>query len=200
MEPRSKSTAAVRLRSAIVVGVVLVIGAAVFLFLQQRQTSPAAVQAGPSMHLASSNFAADARIPARFTCDGENLSPNLDWTGAPSTTKTYALILHDPDAPIDFTHWLVWDIPPDVHQLAEGASNRAAMPEGSNQGMNGFGRVGYGGPCPPRGKAHHYTFRIFALDTKVGLGSGASREQLESAMRSHIVSQGQIVALYQRGE
>lgn len=201
MERESKGvTSVAHLRRAAVMLAVLVLCALAVLLLRQRRASPAAVQAGPSMQVTSSSFSDGALIPARFTCDGDNLSPDLAWSGAPTATKAFALILHDPDAPVDFTHWLVYNIPADVRQVAEGASNRGAMPPGSSEGKNDFARMGYGGPCPPPGKAHHYLFRVLALDSNLGLPGGASREQFDSATEGHIVSQGQIVGLYQRGE
>jgi Raf kinase inhibitor-like YbhB/YbcL family protein len=198
MGPDSKKASVVRLKPAAAIAVVLGLCVLALLWLRQRPSSPTSVQAGPSMQLTSSSFSDGARIPARFTCDGDNISPSLAWSGAPSATKSFALIMHDPDAPIDFTHWLVYNLPSDVHQLVQGASN-GAMPRGSSEGMNGFGRVGYGGPCPPAGKPHHYIFHLFALDSNLGLPGGISRQQLESEMKSHVVSEGQITGLYQRG-
>ncbi|MGH9588896.1 MAG: YbhB/YbcL family Raf kinase inhibitor-like protein, partial [Terracidiphilus sp.] len=128
------------------------------------------------------------------------VSPSLDWSGAPASTKSFALILHDPDAPVDFTHWLAYDIPPGVHRLAEGASNDGAMPPGSAEGLNGFRKMGYGGPCPPEGKPHHYLFLLYALDTNLRLPAGATREQVQSAMRSHIVATGGLAGTYGRSQ
>lgn len=172
-----------------------------FAFLLIRQHSPTSseVQAGPTMNFSSSSFSSGASIPSRYTCDGENLSPGLGWSGEPAATRSFALILHDPDAPIDFTHWLAYNIPSSVHQLAEGASNHGAMPAGSAEGMNGFRKTGYGGPCPPAGKPHHYVFLLYALDADLGLPAGARREELEAAMRSHIVATGRFTGSYQRG-
>lgn len=172
---------------------------AVFL-ARSRRENPVDVQAAQSMELKSTSFSEGAGIPARYTCDGAGVSPGLDWSGAPTLTKSFALIVHDPDAPVDFTHWLAYDIPSGVHQLAEGASNDGAMPHGSAEGENGFRRMGYGGPCPPGGKPHHYIFLLYALDTNLGLPAGATREQVQSAMRSHIVATGRLVATYGRSE
>lgn len=152
------------------------------------------------MELKSTSFSDGASIPARYTCDGAGVSPSLDWSGAPGSTKSFALVVHDPDAPVDFTHWLAYDIPQGVNQLAEGASNNGAMPSGSVEGVNGFRRMGYGGPCPPGGKPHHYVFLLYALDTNLGLPAGATREQVQSAMRGHIVATGRLVGSYGRGE
>lgn len=171
-----------------------------YLFVRTRRTSLTEVEAGQSMELKSTGFSDGSSIPSRYTCDGAGVSPTLEWSGAPAATKSFALIVHDPDAPVDFTHWLAYDIPAEVHQLAEGASSDGAMPNGAMEGVNGFRRTGYGGPCPPAGKAHRYIFLLYALDTKLGLGAGAAREQVESAMRSHIVASGRLIGTYGRGE
>lgn len=170
-----------------------------FLFVRSRPSNPTDVQAGGSMQLKSANFPDGAAIPSRYTCDGDGVSPSLEWSGPPAGTKSFALIVHDPDAPVDFTHWLAYDIPAEARQLAEGASP-GAMPHGSAEGVNGFRRMGYGGPCPPAGKPHRYIFLLYALDAELGLAPGARREQVESAMRSHIVASGKLVGTYERGE
>lgn len=201
MEPESNNrpgSTRFKIIATIAIGILLCLFA--FLFVRGRRANPTDVQAGRSMELKSTSFSDGASIPARYTCDGAGVSPSLDWSGAPAATKSFALILHDPDAPIDFTHWLAYNIPADVHQLPEGASNEGAMPHGSAEGVNGFRRTGYGGPCPPGGKPHHYIFLLYALDTNPGLPAGATREQVESAMRSHIVATGRLVGTYGRDQ
>ncbi len=106
--------------------------------------------------------------------------------------------MNDPDAPIDFTHWLAYNIQPGVRRLAEGASPHGIMPKGSAEGKNSFGRLGYGGPCPPPGKPHHYVFRLYALDVLLALTPGASREQLEFAIHGHVLAEGQLIGVYRR--
>ncbi len=149
-----------------------------------------------SIWVGSSSFT--GAIPQRFTCDGAGVSPALTWSSPPTGTKSLAIVMHDPDAPINFTHWIVFDIPPGTSALAEGASTEGAMPEGSSEGINDFGRPGYGGPCPPSGRPHHYRFHVFALDARFGLPPGANRKQLESAMNGHILAEGEIVGVYRR--
>jgi hypothetical protein len=127
-----------------------------------------------------------------------NLSPHLEWQSAPAGTKSFAIVMDDPDAPTDFTHWLVYNIPPSVRELAEGASTQRSMPQGAAEGRNDFGRSGYGGPCPPRGNPHHYVFRVYALDLRLDLFAGATRKQVDAAMSGHVVAQGQAVGTYQR--
>lgn len=159
---------------------------------------PVQGQPQSSLQVASSSFANGASIPKRYTCDGGDISPNLQWPPAPPRTKSFAIIVNDPDAPVDFTHWLVFNIRPDTHSLVEGASTVGAMPPGASEGVNGFGVVGYAGPCPPPGNAHHYVFRVYALDATLPLADGARRGQVESAMRQHILAAGQLIGTYRR--
>ena len=139
----------------------------------------------------SPDLAAGA-FPTEFTCDGANRRPRLQWSTPPSGTPELAVEMLDPDAPGGtFTHWLVYGIPP-------GISSMAAAPTGAAQGVNGFGRRGYGGPCPPRGAAHHYHLVVLALDTRLGLAAGARRPDLESRISGHVLARGELVAIYQR--
>ncbi|HXZ28135.1 MAG TPA: YbhB/YbcL family Raf kinase inhibitor-like protein [Terriglobales bacterium] len=151
------------------------------------------------MKIESKSFPAGGDIPSRFTCDGENLSPALSWSAPPQETQSLALIVDDPDAPVGtFVHWVFYDLPSNVQQLPEGVPASAEPASGGQQGKNDFGSLGYGGPCPPRGKPHRYFFRLFALDSKLGLRSGASRSDVDRAMRGHIVAQGEVMGHYQR--
>ena len=145
--------------------------------------------------LSSANFAEGEDIPARQTCDGEGRSPELAWQGAPEGTRGYALILHDPDSTKkpDFTHWVLFDIPGDAGRLPEGSGDAAGTP-----GVNDFGAVGYGGPCPAVGK-HRYLFDLYALDLEtLGLPSGASRDDVEGAMEGHLLARARLMGTYQR--
>jgi hypothetical protein len=163
-----------------------------------QPSGPAHGQARTSFWVRSSSFSNGKSIPSRYTCDGANLSPQLEWQSAPAGTKSFAIVMDDPDAPIDFTHWLVYNIAPGVRELAEDASQRGAMPHGSVEGRNDFGRSGYGGPCPPPGNPHHYVFRVYALDLPLNLLMMPTKNQMESTIRGHIIAQGQIVGTYQR--
>ena len=163
-----------------------------------RLSEPVHVQARDSLWVRSSSFSEGAMIPGRLTCDGANLSPQLNWQSAPAGTISFAIVVDDPDTPTDFTHWLVYNIASGVRELAEGASTEGAMPQGFAEGKNDFGHSGYGGPCPPRGNPHHYVFRVYALNRLLNLPPGATRKQLDAAINGHIVSQGQIVGIYQR--
>ena len=157
------------------------------------------VQAAQSLELRSPSFSSGS-IPAQYTCDGSGVSPSFDWSGAPADTKSFAIIMHDPDAPRDYTHWVAYDIPAKVHELAEGAASGNMMPSGSVEGRNGSRKMGYQGPCPPAGDPHHYNFQLYALDTNLQLPAGATRQQVEAAMQSHIVASGKLVATYKRSE
>ena len=178
--------------------IVLLVCLSVFLVLWQRHSASVQGRARATLQIQSNSFANGGVIPRRYTCDGANDSPSLQWPSAPAGTKSFALVMNDPDAPIDFTHWLAYNIPPSVRSLEEGASGRGAMPQGSAEGTNSFGRFGYGGPCPPAGKLHHYVFRLYALDTRLDLPPGAARDQVESAIHQHVLADGQIIGIYRR--
>jgi Raf kinase inhibitor-like YbhB/YbcL family protein len=151
------------------------------------------------MKLGSSAFQNGEDIPKRFTCDGENLSPSLAWSGAPAETRSFALLCDDPDAPRGtWRHWVVYDLPPDSAGLPEGAGNGGA--KGLTQGVNDFGEEGYGGPCPPHGHGtHRYHFRLLALSTAgLGLRAGASCRDVEHAAAGHVLAQATLVGHYRR--
>ena len=142
------------------------------------------------MKITSSAFREGESIPSKFTCDGGNTSPPLEISDVPSGAKSVVLIADDPDAPGGlFTHWLVWNIPPQSNSIAEGSA-----PKGL-QGTNDFGKSGYGAPCPPSGM-HRYYFRVFALDRELDLRSGAKRSQLDAAMKGHVIAQGELIGRY----
>ncbi len=148
-----------------------------------------------AFNLGSPAFADGSGIPARFTCDGENLSPQLDWNGAPDSAKSFALIVDDPDAPSGtFTHWVLFDVPGSTRSLTEGQKGVG------HSGRNDFSKVGYGGPCPPRGHgAHRYNFTLSALDVaSLGLQDGASRQEVEGKMRGHVIGTAKMMGTYER--
>ena len=147
---------------------------------------------GAKVKITSSVFQEGGNIPSKFTCDGSDSSPPLQITGIPSGAKTLVLIADDPDAPGGlFTHWLVWNIAPQTNSIAEGTA-----PKGVH-GTNDFGKSGYSGPCPPPG-THRYSFKIFALDRELDLRPGAKRSQVDAAMKSHVIAQGELVGRYAR--
>ncbi len=156
--------------------------------------------AASAFALTSAAFANNADIPVEYSCDGKSSSPALAWTGAPDGTKSFALVMHDPDAPRagGFTHWVLYDIPPDATGLSAGASPGGPLPEGAQQGANGSGANQYTGPCPPKGgPAHHYSFTLYALDAALNLPAGKSKADVESAIQGHVLAQTQLTGLFQ---
>jgi Raf kinase inhibitor-like YbhB/YbcL family protein len=150
------------------------------------------------MLLSSPAFSDGQAIPNKYTCHGQDISPPLEWSGTPLQTKSIALICEDPDSPSGtFTHWVIFDVPVGATGLVENVPKTATLPDGSRQGQNGFGNIGYNGPCPPGGKLHHYIFRIYALDAPLTLNSGASGDDLLNAMNNHILAQAKLTGTYQ---
>lgn len=148
--------------------------------------------------LASQAFADGSTVPALYTCDGEDISPPLTWSGPPPGTVSFALVCEDPDAPGGtWTHWVAWNIPPSSRGLPEGCSREALLPDGTVQGVNSWGETGYGGPCPPSG-IHRYIFRIYALDTLLDPDTGASAVELLEAMQGHVIGSASLTGLYSR--
>lgn len=144
------------------------------------------------MKLTSIVFENSQKMPSEYTCDGPNIAPELDIEDVPENAKSLALIMDDPDAPAGtWVHWVVWNIPPYTKTIAKGTE-----PEGV-QGKTSFGRAGYGGPCPPSG-THRYFFKLYALDTMLGLKKGSSKEDLESAMDGHIIDEAELMGTYKR--
>ena len=152
-----------------------------------------------TISISSSAFKEGERIPARYSCEGRNTSPPLSWGEPPEKTRSFALIVDDPDAPGGvFVHWVLYNLPADVRQLGEGVPAQERLQNEALQGKTDFGRVGYGGPCPPRGPVHHYRFTLYALDNPVDLSPGATKKQLLDAMKGHILTKGQLTGTYQR--
>ena len=139
----------------------------------------------------SSAFESNGKIPAKYTCDGENVNPPLSISGLPEGTASLALLVEDPDAPGGvFRHWAVWNISAGTMEVGENS-----VPQGAIEGANDFGEVGWGAPCPPSG-SHRYVFKIYALDVILELGEGASRAELTAAMEDHVLASGELVGLY----
>jgi Raf kinase inhibitor-like YbhB/YbcL family protein len=155
-----------------------------------------------TLTLTSSAFPEAGMIPRKYTCDGEDRSPPLEWTGVPATAHSLALICEDPDAPMGtWSHWVVYNIPPEVKSLGEGIAPEETLKLGegqiASQGKNDFGKIGYGGPCPPRG-THRYFFRLYALDTTLELDPAAPRPHVLKALERHIVALGRLMGKYAR--
>jgi len=137
-------------------------------------------------------------IPEKYTCDGPNISPPLEWESGPGGCKTFAIICDDPDAPMGtWVHWVAYNIPARVNRLSEDIPPYKVLDSEIIQGTNDFRKIGYGGPCPPGG-THRYYFKIYALDTPIKLESGATKSQLLRAMEGHILAQGQLMGRYKR--
>ena len=151
-----------------------------------------------SLH--SSVFKEGADIPRPYTCEGADLSPALSWSEPPQKTQSFALIADDPDAPVGtWVHWVAWNIPAATRQLPEDVAKSTEITGGGRQGSNDFKRIGYGGPCPPPGKAHRYFFKLYALDAMLDLRPGAGKKDLEQAMKGHVLAEAQLMGKYQRG-
>jgi len=149
--------------------------------------------------LKSSGFENNGFIPVKYTGLGEDISPGLSWSGIPSGVESFALICDDPDAPgKTWVHWVIYNIPSSRESLLEGFHTAKEFPDGVRQGVNDFGKTGYGGPNPPAGKAHRYFFKLYALDIVLDLEAGTTKPELETAMAGHILGKAEIVGLFKR--
>jgi Raf kinase inhibitor-like YbhB/YbcL family protein len=154
--------------------------------------------AAAKFQLTSSSFDADGAIPAKYTCDGAGVSPALAWTEPPAGTQSFALVMDDPDVPKKTViHWLLYDLPATTRALPEGVPTKAKLPDGSHQGKNDPGKIGYNGPCPSPGAAHHYFFKLYALDYQTGLKPKAKGADVEKAIKGHILAQAELIARFQ---
>lgn len=151
-----------------------------------------------AFELTSTAFAQGDPIPAKYTCDGQDISPPLGWSDPPEGTRSFALINDDPDAPVGtWDHWVIYNLPSETRSLPEAVSSDAELPDGSRNGQNSWRRLGYGGPCPPSG-THRYFFKLYALDTALGLDPGAGKQQVLTAMEGHILGQAELMGVYSR--
>jgi Raf kinase inhibitor-like YbhB/YbcL family protein len=157
-----------------------------------------------NLQITSSAFAEGQPIPQKYTCQGSDVSPPLQWTNVPANTKSFAVIADDPDAPdpkaprMTWVHWVLYDLPAITTELAEGVAKTPTLPNGPKQGVTDFKRIGYGGPCPPPGDAHRYFFKLYALDTVLDLQAGVTKKDLLKAMEGHVLAEGQLMGKYQR--
>ncbi len=146
-----------------------------------------------SLTISSTAFKNNEMIPGEYTCDGKDVNPPLAIEGVPENAKSLALIVDDPDAPRGtWVHWVMWDIDPKTREIAEGSGT-----DGARQGLNDFRKFEYGGPCPPSG-THRYFFKLYALDAPLGLKKGASKAELEKAMKGHVIAQAEMIGLYRK--
>jgi len=152
-----------------------------------------------AFELKSPAFGAGADIPRKFTCDGPDLSPALNWSEPPAHTAGFALIADDPDAPVGtWVHWVLFNLPATVGGLFEGVPKKEELEGGALQGTNDFRRIGYAGPCPPAGPSHRYFFRLYALDSQLTLKAGATKRDVEKAIKGHILGQAELMGRYKR--
>jgi len=152
-----------------------------------------------ALELRSKAFKNGDFIPAKYTCKGEDVSPPLEWSNIPENTKSLALISDDPDAPMGtWVHWVLYDIPAYKRNLPEGLKKDKVLDDGSKQGMTDFGRVGYGGPCPPPGPVHRYFFKLYALDAKLNLNPGLTKKTLLNAIEGHVIEKTELLGKFKR--
>jgi Raf kinase inhibitor-like YbhB/YbcL family protein len=151
------------------------------------------------IELTSKAFRNGENIPKQFTGDDKDISPPLQWTDSPEGTKSLALICDDPDAPRGtWVHWVIFNLPAAARELEQGVATKDVLDNGARQGKNDFGKIGYGGPAPPPGKAHRYFFKLYALDTTLDLAAGVTKEQVVAGMKGHALAEGQLMGRYQR--
>jgi Raf kinase inhibitor-like YbhB/YbcL family protein len=158
-----------------------------------------AAKADSGFVLTTSAFEPGQPIPVEYSCSGANTSPALKWSGAPAPVGSFALIVEDPDAPSGtFIHWVVFNLPSDATGISADAPKTSTLADGAVQGVNGMGRVGYMGPCPPPGKTHHYHFELFALDSKLDSRAGIDAAGLRAAMQGHTKASTELVGTFER--
>lgn len=177
----------------LIILIIVLIFIGLFLFFQKEFKTEQIIIKNKNMKIESPVFQNNQQIPSKYTCDGENVNPPLQFLDIPEATKSLVLIVDDPDAPGGvFVHWVVFNIDPEIRSIAENS-----VPDGVIEGMTSFGNKGYGGPCPPFG-THRYFFKLYALDKKLDLNENASKKEIETAMASHVLAQAELIGLYQR--
>jgi Raf kinase inhibitor-like YbhB/YbcL family protein len=176
----------------------IVLGVSVFGLIAGLSSLVGLSEDAYAFELKSAAFTAGSMIPSLYTCQGKDISPPLAWTGAPSGTKSFALICDDPDAPMGtWVHWVYYNIPPSVLSLPEAFVKTEKPATGGIHGKSSFGDFGYGGPCPPWG-THRYYFRLYALETMLSLGSGASKKDVLKAMEGHVLAKTELMGTYKK--
>jgi len=181
----------------LLVGTILATGLLLIVILKTATSKKE--NAAMTIQLTSPAFVEGEFIPAKHTCDDEDVSPPLKWTDVPANTKSLALICDDPDAPMGtWVHWVLYGLPPTVAELAEKVPTAETLANGARQGINDFKRAGYGGPCPPAGRPHRYFFKLYALDAEIPLKARATKKDLLRAMEGHILAEGQLMGKFQR--
>jgi Raf kinase inhibitor-like YbhB/YbcL family protein len=152
-----------------------------------------------TIKVSSDAFESGEQVPAEYTCKGSNISPPLSWSDVPQGTKSIVIILEDPDSPGGlFTHWILYNIPPDHRDIRSRVDKKPVLMDGSRHGLNNFGKMEYGGPCPPPGTAHRYFVRVFALDTPLALRAPVTRKVIDDAMAGHVLAKGELMGKFRR--
>ncbi|MFZ1889327.1 MAG: YbhB/YbcL family Raf kinase inhibitor-like protein [Candidatus Binataceae bacterium] len=168
-----------------------------YLLITISPSSAARAADGGALTISSSAFADGAAIGREFSCDGTGGSPPLSWSNVPETTRSFVLIVSDPDAPHGtFYHWVIFNLPAQTRTLAAGAPTTETLADGADQGFNSARRIGYTAPCPPRGPAHHYHFKLYALDSMLALKPGETVETVESAISGHVLASAELVGVF----
>ncbi len=186
-------------KEALFASIVLLLGCAASCSKAQNATVSTERSTSMTIQIKSTAFADGESIPQKYTCDEEDISPPLSWENAPDRTKSFALICDDPDAPSGtWVHWVIYDLQPTTTQLPEAVPANEEVLNGAKQGRNDFSRIGYGGPCPPKGNAHRYYFKLYALDSVLNLRAGATKGDVENAITGHIVGEGRLMGTYKR--
>jgi Raf kinase inhibitor-like YbhB/YbcL family protein len=171
---------------------------AILLCSGQIENQTSKIKGGEKMEIKSSAFKEGSIIPAKYTCDNIDISPPLEWSQVPDGTKTFALICDDPDAPMGtWVHWVLFNLPGNILVLPENVPKPEVLKNGARQGKNDFGKIGYGGPCPPGG-THRYYFKIYALDKELDSKPGITKKELLKAIEGHILAEGQLMGKYKR--
>ena len=172
---------------------ILIISSLALFFKYDRVNKQPIIIQEKTMDITSDSFEDNQSIPSQYTCDGGDVNPPLSIGGIPEETESLALIVTDPDAPAGtWSHWIVFNIPPDADEIDEDS-----IPPDAAQGVNDFGNMSWGGPCPSEGE-HHYVFTVYALDTMLDLPEGADRQAVEGAMEGHIIEQAELIGVYSR--
>jgi Raf kinase inhibitor-like YbhB/YbcL family protein len=166
---------------------------------KKEEKAPEEDWGDPTMQVTSTAFKEGEAIPKQYTADGKDVSPPLQWSGAPEGARSFALICDDPDAPTKtpWVHWVLYNLPADKHELPEAVSTKDSLASGAKQGKNDFKKPGYGGPSPPSG-THRYFFKVYALNDVLELPAGATKADLEKAMKGHVLAHGQLMGKYSR--
>jgi Raf kinase inhibitor-like YbhB/YbcL family protein len=183
--------------AATLLALVLIVVAFV-LVVRRRNADIAHGQTRALLHIASSSFVDGATLPQKLTCDGASISPEVQFPLPPTGAKSFAIVEDDPDAPLGYVHWIVYNIPISTREIPEGAS-RGNLPAGAAEGVDSMGAIGYAPPCPPGSRPHHYVLSVYALNASLDLPPGGTKKQLAAAVKGHVLAEGQLTGLYVRG-